>query len=219
MSEQKIQPFGLACFVVFLAVAIWLFNHLMPSTRQNSGIAPGPGKSAAAAPGPSPTTIAPPKLAPPAAKAPIVTPAGAAGATGLPATPATESADPQAELKTLIPEISRLFLAGNSLEIYQNYVAPSEFDPKVVQQIHDEQSKVEAFSAQDPGLREQIRVLRESMARDWEALGTQTPVMNDAGDQATYQLVMNGGNGQTLTNAVVFIKINGKWYMKNPPQE
>ena len=52
----------------------------------------------------------------------------------------------------------------------------------------------------------------EEIAQPYDALATQTPVLNAAKDEATYHITFsNSDNAEPL----VFVKINGKWYM-NP---
>jgi len=139
------------------------------------------------------------------------------GTAAASAEPADPNDDPQADLKTAIPDIARLERTGDLLGLYEIYTLPDKLYPMIIQRIRAVQQQTAIDAAGDPRLQQQLEQIREGAARTYEALETQTPTYNETGDEATYmysayELTHSAGYGPKT-----FIKINGKWYIKPDP--
>jgi hypothetical protein len=70
---------------------------------------------------------------------------------------------------------------------------------------------------QNPHEQQQIKIIASAL----QAMQGQTPVFNDAGDKATYQvptppeMVMPGATAPTTT-PVTFNELDGRWYLGKP---
>jgi RNA polymerase sigma factor (sigma-70 family) len=125
------------------------------------------------------------------------------------------SDDPQADLKTAIPELVRLVEANDWLGVYKAYTPPDRLDPKELQTLEKVQKMLDK-QLSTPQAQLQLQMQHESAVSAWEALETQTPTYNATGDEATYLFTTPDYPGPTVSESMTFIKINGKWYQKLP---
>ena len=168
-----------------------------------------------------------PALHPPAS-APMAPPPPRSPQTPSAAIP--QPADPQADLKTVFPDIARLWRNGDIMKLMQTYM-PDEWarmTPEWMQQAQDLEAWDKARAAINPNDRDPKE---EPMAQMYEALKDQTPTFNATGDEATYFVVRHalalpaialppgmppipglGEDPPPMT--LVMVKINGKWYIK-----
>ncbi len=181
-----------------MCLCVWWFARQKEDARGKSTEVPKPKQIALPSIG---TSIAPPILKPNsvAAGKPVATPT------------LSTSSDPQSDLKTLIPEIARLIREGNDLDEYLTYENPKNRNPKTIQQLREEKAQNDSDFAQDPQFRIIMDKEHDKRARAWEVMASQTPAFNGAGDEATYKLVEDIGNG-SLQDEITFTKIDGKWY-------
>ncbi len=127
------------------------------------------------------------------------------------------SSDPQADLKTAIPEIARLVRAGDWATFRETYTSPDKADPRDIQKMRDVQQQTEIDVSKDPKYGQFMQQQYEAMAESFEALENQTPIFSAAGNEATYQYATPAfSNGKmvqgVIPEAMTFVKINGKWY-------
>jgi hypothetical protein len=157
---------------------------------------------------PAPAPIAKPVMAPVAA--PALTPAQSAPAAD---TGTADSSNAQADLSTAIPDVARLFRAGDFDTLAKTYMPPDKYASMTPQQ--KAQVAMMAQMAQNP----QAAPMFAAMADSIESLKDQTPTYNDAKDEATYMLAPPAGLAPAGTppQPVTFVKIDGKWYMKDGP--
>ncbi len=127
-------------------------------------------------------------------------------------------ADPQADLKTVFPHLAGLIRSGDLMAYTLAYTPPGKLTPEAIQQLQQLQDRNTTHPL--PALQQS----RERAAEAWEALESQTPTFNEAGDEATYMLTISGmargipGITQGGTQVPrTFIKIDGKWYLKSLP--
>jgi RNA polymerase sigma factor (sigma-70 family) len=151
---------------------------------------------------------------PAVAAAPIAPPApNPVASQPLPNSSPDTIADPQADLKTAIPDIVRLLRSGHQVAFLQTYFPPGTIDPQYIERLQKYQQQVQAIFAQHPeALSAQVdqQVQQQGVeyaAEYYEAIEDQTPAFNDTGDEATYNRPTNG--------TMVFVKIDGKWYIKS----
>ncbi len=196
--------------VVIVCLGIWWGTWPTVAAPERTAEAPTLGKADA-----TPKHVAPQTIAPP-----VVPPMPKPDAVPVAATPTLAAeADPQADLKTSLADVARLHRAGNQAEAYRIYAPPDKFEPVLYQAMQDDDER----SAQISEMQQSVQQLRDTIARSWEALEYQTPTFNDTGNEATYlkQGIIPstdggfavGGNADPVT----FIKINGKWYLKDGP--
>jgi hypothetical protein len=145
----------------------------------------------------------------------IVPPAPKAAATSIAA--AQSVADPQADLKTAIPDIARLVRTGALADWYRTYRPPAEYDADF---FRTEQELQDQFARDaETGANESLQAYGAAFANAIEDLETQTPVYNAAGDEATFQLDFNVNEPDSPDPAgprpVTFQKIGGKWYIES----
>jgi hypothetical protein len=116
-------------------------------------------------------------------------------------------------LSTALPDIARLLRDGDFDTLMKTYMTPD----KLASMSPQDQQRMTMMSqmAQNP----QVKPMFDAMADAIEGLKDQTPTMNDAGDEATYQLSPPEGMAppNTPPQPVTFVKINGQWYIKNDP--
>ncbi len=172
---------------------------------------------------------APKEIAPSIIAQPIASPAPKPDAA--PVAESQPKADPQTDLKTVIPDLVRLVRAGDNLRMVQTYTPPeiwAKIGPEYTQQFQKiVQPKLDAAN-RDPEMERRWRMISEPAAGSYEALEKQTPTFNANGDEATYIFTLpeatdlvNGTYTGTSTGPkipLVFVKINGKWYFKQPPE-
>lgn len=126
--------------------------------------------------------------------------------------------DPQADLKTLLPEMARQLRAVH--DQYDFYppeaLLKNGMTPERIARIREAEKELIAKNG-DPV----IVNMDEAFAKAIEDMATRPPVMNAAGDEATYLyspptgLEMNTGQaGSAPLENVTFIKINERWYLK-----
>ena len=131
-------------------------------------------------------------------------------------TTASASADAQADLKTAIADIARLYRA-NDLETFKEKYFPPDQLAIVLSNHQAVQQRLSEVT--DPQMLNILKEMHEDATQSWEALEKQTPVFNSAGDVATYVFVITAPNlpGNPPFQRIVrqtFIKIKGKWYVK-----
>ncbi len=122
-------------------------------------------------------------------------------------------ANPPADLKTAIHDIVRLVQANDTITLWQTYMLPEKLTPEVLQELQDSITREQNATPQMKALYQRIR---EGSIQAFEDLETQTPTMNEAGDEATYNFTLpspGGGPGTVVPRT--FIKLNGKWYFKD----
>lgn len=191
--------------VIILALGIfyWIGLPVVPSlvpektATTSKPIAPPPGHLAS-------SPIGSPPLAP--AAQPLAPASGSqASASSLPA-------DPQSDLKTAIPDIVAMMREGDLAKFYETYCPPEKFSLGMLQVAQRNQENQAAET--DPQMLQIIREIRDLSAKSYEALEEQTPALNVAGDEATFQYTPYGTPGfpPPEPRPLVFIKINGKWY-------
>jgi len=144
-------------------------------------------------------------------------------------TDASINTDPQAELNTAIYDIARLIRAGDKETILKTYNPPDRaLNPQALQQEEyalKQMKNIMAKSPQGPQIKQGYQQLNDAKAQHYEDLELQTPTFDAAGDEATYALTVDmialGPSNQPLRSQelepVIFIKINGKWYLKAGP--
>jgi len=218
---MKSQRYILAVLaVVLVGIGLWWFLR-PPAPQEKASAATLPAKAVASVS----DKVEPPKpLAPPTIAAPALKPAAASvAATSAP----DANSDPQADLKTAIPDIVRILRANDLMALVQNYTPPDKLTPRLLQQAQKTADQLQAAQAMaaslPPDIQERINHPFEQMAKGYEVIIGQVPTMNAAGDEATYMVSMPGppdpNTGDSVSTPVpqTFIKINGKWYMKEDP--
>jgi hypothetical protein len=208
---MKSKNFTLIVLIaVIVGVVLWWFT-LQPAAT--------PGKSVEV---PTPVKTDGPKMAAQVAQvelplAPAVQPE-AETAQAAPIAAAPIAADPQADLKTALPDMARLLRHGGMLELEMAYFQPAvlaAMDPQMVQQM---QMRV-ANTPPEP-----VSPIYEARAKIYESLANQTPIFNATGDMATYTVVpamftSDNVNENNLPTTIMMVKVNGKWYMTNAATE
>jgi hypothetical protein len=207
---MKPKNFALVVLVVaIVGIGLWWFTRSTAVAPEKTATALMPAKTDA------PKQVAPMIITPPiASPAPIpdVVPVSARPIVVLPiaAAPPDPSADPQTDLKTAIPDVARLYRAGDQVKIYLTYTRPDQIDSQIMQQIQTQQAQTNNF--QDQPWDE----ISEDEAASFDEIEDQTPILNAAGDEATYMLRRTDAAVPPGTRMpMTMIKINGKWYF-NP---
>jgi cytoskeletal protein RodZ len=123
--------------------------------------------------------------------------------------------DPQADLKTAIPDIVKSLRLGDILTLKKTYTPPNKLDPQQFQQMLDNVVQAMGRMAENPDFREKMQISYDEEAKHFESFETQTPTYNATGDEASYtytrQPLFDGDETQVTQT---FVKIHGKWYMK-----
>ncbi|MEI6861641.1 MAG: hypothetical protein WCL04_05250 [Verrucomicrobiota bacterium] len=132
-----------------------------------------------------------------------------ADAPPLVAAPVAGMVDPQAELSTAIPDMLRILGRGDFFALLQTYAPPGE-----LARIPEEErtAMLRAIQAGDPGIQQQMR----SMIAALQSIQNATPTLDATGERATYTPAVNlnpnaVGNPRDLT----FVKVKGRWYLRN----
>jgi hypothetical protein len=214
---MKVRSFiwGAVFLTIFICVIGWL---LWSPTSPQPEKQPVTAKPAAIDSVAKPRLVASPKLAQPVL-APVVVPANTvesiktqpAQSDPFGLSPATGNEDPQANLITAFADMKRLIRAGEMVKFYQTYSWPGHFTEEDARNLQAIQDKLKVT----PNPEEFKR--REAFARIIEDMESQTPVFNDAGDQATYTYTLlppPGSDEPGPTATATMIKIDGKWYIK-----
>ncbi len=193
-----------------IGILVWWFLRPTPKTQEKTAAAYASSNVAA------PKPLAPPQIAKPLASPVKV---NSQTTTSAPPVAAPAEADPQADLKTAIPDIVRLFRAGDDAAFEQTYTPPDKLDPERIQQLQAQQQQIRDMVAQDPRMLPMMQSGIDTAAQSYEALETQTPTFNASGDEATYMLTrLKVSNGKVVLGdtqiPMTFVKINGKWYWK-----
>jgi len=191
-----------ALLIVLLSVGLWWFLRPNLPAAEKPSATPTATKAEAPNLAASSTQVALPKVPPvPASPATV------------PADPSPDPNNPQADLKTAIPDIVKWLRAGDTYTIKKNYMLPGTYPPE--RQEQTVRSLTYIASSTDPDFRAQMQKIDERQAREYESFENQTPTYNATGDEATYTYkedpLLDGGDS-LLT--VTFAKINGKWYLK-----
>ncbi len=207
------KNFTLAVLIVVLAgMGIWWFLRPAATVPEKTASAPAPSKTTV----PSLSKIeAPKQVAPPApnsAAAPVA---------------ATPPKDPNAgsriELNAALTDMANLYRTNNLVAILRAYTPPDKIHEDRVQALQAQQDQIQArVDAMGRQGKEATQHRYEARAQAFEALLNQAPIFNAAGDEATYiyttPSMSDLENGAFTTsdihNSLVFVKINGKWYMK-----
>jgi hypothetical protein len=193
--------------LIFLALAIvgvgiWWFTRPTATNPEKIAEVPMPAKADA------PKIVASQSIVPPVAPSLLKPDATPVAATQSITAPPSDPSDPQADLKTAIPDIARLFRAGNFLAVYQTYIPPDKIDPQQIQRLQSaQQAAQDSFDLS----------MAAAFAKSYEDIKDQTPTFNASGDEATYFKQGPVGDPVTVggdTYLIIFIKINGKWYIK-----
>ncbi len=150
-------------------------------------------------------------ITPPAAK-PVQTPQTVA------ATPAPNS--PQAELNVIIDGLATMMRSGDVLGMQLKYAPPDERPSGIIPPGKEAQVQAMQQALQQQRADPRMQPLFEAQAQAMESLKDQQPVLNAAGDLATYQLTTpvltlpDGTSYPARTEPAVFKKIEGKWYVE-----
>jgi len=125
------------------------------------------------------------------------------------------SADPQADLKTAIPNIVNLLRLGDIYTLKKTYTPPNKLSPEQFQQMLNNVVQGMGRMEENPKLRETMHAAYAETATHYESFENEAPTYNASGDEASYtyaiQPLFDGDESQRTTT---FIKINGKWYIK-----
>jgi hypothetical protein len=123
--------------------------------------------------------------------------------------------DPQADLKTAIPDVVNLLRLGDIYTFKKNYTPPNQMEPQQFQNMLETVVQAMGRMAQNPKLRETMMAAYAETAKNYESFENEKPTYNTTGDEASYifsrQPLYEGDETQVTTT---FVKINGKWYMK-----
>lgn len=208
----------IALAVAIVSLSLWWFMRPTAAAPKPIAEIGAPALSKIATPKP----IASPAIAPPVVSlAPKPDSASVATAQSVAAPLSDPNADSKAELNTALEDMARLQRAGHFMEFAQTYDTPDEWAKEEPRLIQGNQL-VQAALAQDPELSTDELPIGETYAQSYEALEKQTPTFNASGDEATYTYmsptdsdIMNGvASGTGTPTPLVFVKINGKWYLK-----
>ncbi|HTB63695.1 MAG TPA: sigma-70 family RNA polymerase sigma factor [Opitutales bacterium] len=168
------------------------------------------GKSAEAAliAAPKPAAVASPVMlsAPPPAVATATTPSPAAGSTD------ASTGNPQAEIDTAVDDIISLLRSSEILIFYEKYTSPGD-------KANWTAGPPDAYVREDAAVKANPSGggMTESMISGFESMKGQTPQMNAAGDEATFQFTMQpppGMDAPPRVTPMVMVKVDGKWYLK-----
>jgi hypothetical protein len=152
---------------------------------------------------------APKQLAPPTIAPPVTPPTPKPGTTPIAESP-PDSNDPQTDLKTAIPNLAHLYKSLDWPSLYQTYTPPDKIDPQEMQTLQLSKEKLAAAGIIDDEY-------WDNFSQSFEALAYQNPTYNDAGDEATYEWTLNLVDAAPYHEITTFVKINGKWYLKQDP--
>ena len=189
---------------------IWLFNKPAPAAVKTAQ---------------APAPVAPPKVAPvhvPQVAAPVAPPAPVTqtspplNAPIAADAPAPITTDFHSDLNACIDDIATMLQTGNITGLIDNYAPPQ----LLAQMPPEAKAQMEQYLS-DPRAQQQIQM----MAQVFEGLKGVAPTMNDAGDQATYQVAPPTGMAESLppgtnlptTIPITFIKKDGRWYINDGP--
>lgn len=194
--------------IVGLVILYGLIHWLAPSSPVSATAASIP---APAPPAASPTKIAAPNLVPPV-------PNGSSVAVQPDA--AIAPVDPQADLKTALPDLARLTRSGDLATRFQLYTPPDRFTPEALVNLQNRRQEMDNNLAMaSPDLQAEMRRNRQQITDDaakiFEDAAGETPDLNAAGDVASYlytPLIL--GKPSSQQERLVLVKINGKWYLK-----
>ncbi len=199
--------------VVIVAIGVWWFMRSATTVTEKTADASALSKVGAS------NGVASPQIAKPlSSTVQAKTETANTSVTAADATP--DAADPQADLKTALPDIARLLRSGDWLVVDQTYTPPYKLTPEVMQEFLDaKQIEQASLVGLAPDLQQTIlrgrQQIQEEAAQDIEDLESQTPTYNDAGDEATYLYTARVmGKPADHPERKTFIKINGKWYIK-----
>ncbi len=162
--------------------------------------------------------------APAVAPAPVDKPVAVATMTSPPPASASATADLSTpapstpgvtppELTNMITEMNTLMQTGDLVAVYENYSPPQKMaalTPEQKSYIENQiQQRIQGPDGQNV-LHGQMEII--------QALATLTPVMNSAGDHASYQVptpkdMAPAGTNLPSTLPINFVKIDGRWYI------
>ncbi len=157
--------------------------------------APATSLSNASSPAPAPKTVPAPQVAIP--KIAPVQPAHT-----------TPTFDNQKDLSTAIPELVAYAQNGDLVTAWQTYARPDLF-AEVPPERHAQVDEHLRAIMTNPDGQMRVRV----MAQVLNSFSAQTPIYNEAGDTATYQVA--GPAAVAGLPQVRFQKVEGRWYIAN----
>jgi RNA polymerase sigma factor (sigma-70 family) len=206
-KTKAVLAVAIIAIITMVGLGLWWFTRPMEAPPEKTAEAAIPAKADA------PNQTAPPSIIPPVAP-PTATP------TQVPQPVATKPATDrtQMELNAMIDDMAAMVRSGDLSGMELKYTPPAERPSGIppgrealAQAVQQEQQARQA----DP----RMQPIFEAQAQAMESLKGQQPVMNAAGDQATYQMAVSaitfpdGTSYPAHTGPAVFIKINGKWYI------
>lgn len=153
--------------------------------------------------GPAPASTSAKPAAQVAAPIADAVPAGTANG----AVPPTAS-DPQADLNTAIPDLISLIQSDQLLTAIKRYMPPAYFE-QMPQAVQDQLEQQEQNLLADPNMAEH----RRDAVNALQSMIHMTPLLDQAGDRATYRLDSDTANPGHLPQEISFVKIDGKWYL------
>jgi cytoskeletal protein RodZ len=177
MKPRKFFPVLLVFLFALIGVGLWWFLRPSATALVKTATASPPAKIDSVKIIAPPVQVESPKI--PA----VPTHAEAA----INATPL--SANPQADLKTAIPDLARLAAAGQSAELHLYYYPPGRVNHAQVDVLMKQEAETQHLldiSSPDSRFVQGIQKLRAAGEQSWINLEAQTPTYNAAGDEATY---------------------------------
>jgi len=118
--------------------------------------------------------------------------------------------DPQADLKTAISDIVRLYHANDMATLAERYTQPDDYNAEETKQELQDEANSAAESAE---MQSFLKQLHDNKTQSWEELESETPTLNAAGDEASYVFISRYPNLAPTVIHQHFTKINGKWYI------
>jgi len=126
----------------------------------------------------------------------------------------------QAELNVIIDDMATMMRSGDVIGVQTKYLPPDQ-RPSTVPPGKEAQTQLTQQVMQQMRADPQMQPLFEAQAQALESIKDQQPVLNAAGDEATYQVSMpaltlaNGMSVPARTGPMVFQKKDGQWYIKS----
>jgi len=197
--------------IALVGIGFWWFKRPTATTPEKATEAPVAAKADAPKPDAPSTQMAKPL----SSVAQVKTETTNAPSPSADATPAAP--DPRAELKTAMQDYARIIRSEGTMAAMIAFRNPDDLaniDPLVIQRVLAAEAR---FRQTANG-----QQMDEAEAQKYDALENQTPSYNAAGDEATYMFTYDSDietTSGTVLHAgtqfpMVFIKINGRWYLK-----
>ena len=217
MIVRRPRTIALLCVAVITAVGLWLLvqkHSTVPGTQgAASAVDSVPKRSNDVKASVALHEVNPPTAAP-------VSPSPVAAT--VPSGQAALLAKVKAELEPVFFDIGRLRRAGDEEGIFLAYYDKEKLSPEeLADQLESAKASSEANKAtirDDPDAAKYVYAFAQLL----ENLNSETPVINTAGDEATYQSTLPVGeltkgypDQEGVQYKVIFVKINGHWYQKD----